>query len=370
MNNNSNFPIHMRDAAGQVETKSTNDPMLTRRQVLNLFGFRPDEDYALFCLVKNNGIKSVDSSETIDVSTSETEFFAFKTDRTWDWFIDGRRFPWGQRTISEEMVRLIAEIPDSKDLFLEKTDTPDEKLQPGAEISLNPDGVEKLYSREKDEKHWNLKVNQVELQFDTPNVSVKDALEKAGINVNQEWLIFLQFTNGSKQELGISDSIDLKDEKIKLLRTTQKDIDNGEGPSGLHREFRLLETDEKFLDQSEFEWETIIDRDENFNILGRFLKISSYNLPLGYDANSVEILVIIPENYPRTGLDSFYCFPPISKLNGGEIPNLGTNTFLKKDFQFWSRHLGNRNQWDSTRDSVITHLALIEESFSREVENV
>jgi hypothetical protein len=39
-------------------------------------------------------------------------------------------------------------------------------------------------------------------------------------------------------------------------------------------------------------------------------------------------------------------------------------TIVGLSFQRWSRH----RQWDSTRDTLSTHLALIDESLQREVE--
>lgn len=55
---------------------------------------------------------------------------------------------------------------------------------------------------------------------------------------------------------------------------------------------------------------------------------------------STDILVVIPVGYPQTKLDCWYCNPYIHLANG-ELPDRanGTDRFIGKDWQFWSRHL-------------------------------
>ena len=72
----------------------------------------------------------------------------------------------------------------------------------------------------------------------------------------------------------------------------------------------------------------------------------------------------VPVSYPGAQLDMFYCHPPLALQSGAAIPqtqHLETITGLP--FQRWSRH----RQWDATRDTLATHLALVDEALHREV---
>jgi hypothetical protein len=61
----------------------------------------------------------------------------------------------------------------------------------------------------------------------------------------------------------------------------------------------------------------------------------------------------------------FYCHPPLALASGQAIPGVEhSETILGGRYQRWSRH----RQWDSARDRLATHLALIDEALRREVE--
>ena len=77
-----------------------------------------------------------------------------------------------------------------------------------------------------------------------------------------------------------------------------------------------------------------------------------------------DIAIEVPVSYPGAQLDMFYCHPPLALQSGAGIPqtqHLETITGLS--FQRWSRH----RQWDAARDTLATHLALVDESLRREV---
>jgi hypothetical protein len=60
----------------------------------------------------------------------------------------------------------------------------------------------------------------------------------------------------------------------------------------------------------------------------------------------------------------FYCHPPLALPSGAAIPQTQQiETVIGLPFQRWSRH----RQWDPARDTLATHLALIDESLHREV---
>lgn len=206
---------------------------------------------------------------------------------------------------------------------------------------------------------WKLNVQGVVIESDSPHIGVEQALLMAGIDPFQAWIIILK-VKGQKQQVQLNDQIDLSLPGIEQLRLTPKQINNGEGPTALRRDFALLPKDESFLDSCGYQWQTVNDG-------RRWLIISNYPLPLGYNQTHCNLAVETPTTYPAAELDMFYCSPPLSRANGAAIPQADVRQEIAgTSFQRWSRHRPS-GQWSPQRDSVATHLGLVEESMSREV---
>jgi Prokaryotic E2 family E len=124
-------------------------------------------------------------------------------------------------------------------------------------------------------------------------------------------------------------------------------------------EFAMLPQDERHLDDLGLRWETLVD------VGRRWLILRNYPVPPGYRASVTDIAIEVPVSYPGAQLDMFYCNPPLALLSGTMIPQTQhMETVTGLPFQRWSRH----RAWDATRDTLATHLALVDESLRREVE--
>jgi len=354
------YRVCLWDDDGFDEKRTLSDPMPTGRQVLELFERNPPEDYVLLMLTRDDGLVVVDLTETIDIRTRGAErFFAFKTDRIWNWSIDGQRYPWGARRIPEGLVRLIGRIPETKTLFLERTDVPDEEIAPDTSIDLGGRELEKLHSKPRS---WKLNVQGVIITLTAPSVVVKDALAQAGFDPDAGWIAILKKVGRPKQQVALTDTIDLSTPGIEKLRLTPAEINNGEGPSGLCRQFRLLEKDEAYLAKRALIWESIIEGGR------RWLIIRSMGLPAGFNHSSVDIAIDVPATYPSAAIDMFYCAPHLKLASGASISKTESiKTIGGVSYQRWSRHLNGKTRWNPQTDSVVTHLAVIEESLLREV---
>ncbi|WP_457853921.1 E2/UBC family protein [Pseudomonas aeruginosa] len=59
--------------------------------------------------------------------------------------------------------------------------------------------------------------------------------------------------------------------------------------------------------------------------------------------------------------------PPLVLASGVQIPQTEYRQVVNGiEFQRWSRHR-NQGQWSPTRDSVLSHIGLVEESIAREL---
>jgi hypothetical protein len=64
----------------------------------------------------------------------------------------------------------------------------------------------------------------------------------------------------------------------------------------------------------------------------------------------------------------FFVHPILTLANGGNIAQTESReNILGNVYQRWSRHLNGVTQWNPLTDSVVTHLAVVEESLLREV---
>lgn len=218
---------------------------------------------------------------------------------------------------------------------------------------------DKNHGQEGHESPWKLNVQGVIVESRLPTIVVRDAIKRAGFDPDAGWIIVLKVAGEPRKEIDLTAVIDLKHPGIEKLRLTPKQINNGEAASPRRLDFSLLAQDEAHLDRLGFRWETVLDGAR------RWLFLPEYPLPQGYTRQSTDIAVEVPVSYPGAQLDMFYCHPHLALAKGGVIPQTQhIETVLGMGFQRWSRH----RQWDSARDNLTTHLALVDESLRREVE--
>jgi hypothetical protein len=205
---------------------------------------------------------------------------------------------------------------------------------------------------------WKLNVQGVTIESQQPEIVVRHAIKQAGFNPDTPWIIVLKVAGEPKKEVDLSFVIDLRHKGIEKLRLTPRQINNGEMGTQRRVEFALLPQDEDHLNHLGLRWETLVHAGR------RWLIIRNYPLPQGYQSAVADIAIEVPVSYPGAQLDMFYCHPPLALQSGAAIPQTQhIETITGLPFQRWSRH----RQWDVARDTVATHLALIDESLLREV---
>jgi hypothetical protein len=205
---------------------------------------------------------------------------------------------------------------------------------------------------------WKLNVQGVIIESPHPEIGVRQAIKQAGFNPDTPWIIILKITGEPKKEVDVNYVIDLRHKGIEKLRLTPRQINNGE-MAARRVEFGMLPQDERHLDDLGLRWETLVD------VGRRWLMLRNYPVPPGYRVSVTDIAIEVPVSYPGAQLDMFYCSPTLALLSGAMIEQTQhTETVTGLPFQRWSRH----RPWDAARDTLATHLALVDESLRREVE--
>jgi len=347
------------DSFGKSALAQSNTP--TGRVILQAFGLLPADEYILVEFSGENEINEVQLDEEIDLTERGAEkFFAFHSDRIYKVAINGKRLSWGDESISVSLLRLIGGIDASDSLILELSDEPDRELDDSEAIALSDSGVEHVYSKPKE---WKLNVQGVLLTFSTSKVVVREALIQAGFDPNECWTAILKVKGQPKRPVELDSTIDLSVPGIEKLRLRPNEIKNGETIQTPRRAFSLLDKDKVYLEKRNLVWETIIEGKR------RWLILRSFSLPDGYNSDAVDIAMDVPATYPAAAMDMFYCSPSLS-LGNGKIPDKTSSTLdiEGKKYQQWSRHLNGATRWNPQTDNVISHIAFIEDSLSKEVE--
>jgi len=286
-------------------------------------------------------------------------FIVAESDGTNRIAINGNELDWPAESLSGGIIRRLGRIPSEKPIYLERVGEPDRTIEDADVVRISKGGIEEFRSR--DPQLWKLNVQGKRIESKTPTITVTDALAAAGFDPGA-WIIILKVQGQPKKQLSADDTIDLRTPGVEKVRLIAKDVNNGEVRTAASRDFALLEGDESFLVDVSPAWEARVEEGRNWVV------IHGYPVPEGYTVSSIDLALLVPPNYPQAEIDMFYVDPPLRKVSGDAIPcTESTERIGGRSYQRWSRHRGPASRWNPATDSVITHLALVEEAIAKEV---
>ncbi len=116
----------------------------------------------------------------------------------------------------------------------------------------------------------------------------------------------------------------------------------------------LPDVDRRYLDERNFEYEEAEDG------ATKALIIRGCQLPDGrFDHSKVDLLIIIPSNYPDCAPNMFHTLPWVKLAATATFPRQAhvSVTFASENWQRWSRH---NNDWRPGVDGIWTMLKRVE----------
>lgn len=127
---------------------SVSDPQITGRQLLDEVGNRPVDEYIIFQFLRNGQLEEIRLDETTDLTQPELEkFLTFKSDRSFRFVIDGRRFEWGAPLITGLKLKQLAQVdPKTYGIWLEVRGDEDRLVADNELINLEEEGVERFFT--------------------------------------------------------------------------------------------------------------------------------------------------------------------------------------------------------------------------------
>lgn len=339
----------------ELRTVHLNDGTPTGTQIALAAGFNPEPQVCVLQWL-DHGVEDISPTEVARLKNGENRFIVCESDALQRLTVDGLRYDWPASSVPVKILRKLANLPPSKSFYLALEREEDRLLDDDEIVQLGAAGVEQLFTR------WVLKIQDDFFGFRTSTVKVRDALAVAGINLDKGWQIFLKVKDQPKRALTLDDDIDLTTPGIEKLRVSPNEINNGEGVH-LLRQFRLPEGDELHLNTHYPGWQAVVQGE------ARWVILPQYQLPEGYSPSVVQLALNIPQTYPMSEVDMFYLFPQAALSSGAGIPATEARVAVSgMQFQRWSRHRGGASQWRPGVDNLVTHLALVETSLLKEVQ--
>jgi Multiubiquitin len=133
------------------QTYRLQDPVITGAQLLDEAGKRPVDEYLIFQLLHGGQLEEIRLDETVDLRAPGVErFITWRSDRSFRFVIDGRRFEWGAPLITGLKLKQLAGVdPASYGVWLEVRGAEDRPIADNECVDLQAPGVERFFTGKK-----------------------------------------------------------------------------------------------------------------------------------------------------------------------------------------------------------------------------
>lgn len=124
------------------------DPVITGRQLLDEAGKRPVEEFLIFLKLRNGLLEEIRLDETVDLRKRGVEkFLTFKSDRSFRFELDGRRFEWGAAPITGLTLKTLAGMDVEKyEVWREVRGGEDLPIGDNDFVDLGEEGLERFFT--------------------------------------------------------------------------------------------------------------------------------------------------------------------------------------------------------------------------------
>ncbi|MDB5386439.1 MAG: hypothetical protein JWM11_2085, partial [Planctomycetaceae bacterium] len=244
--------------------------------------------------------------------------------------------PLGRQILEAAAVRPIEEF--SLFALLANGDFEDVRLD--EPFDLRAPGVERFVYFRTD-RTFKFTIDNRQLNWGKPIISGK--LVRTLADVQPGYAVYQEVRGGQDREIADTDLIDLSKPGIERFITVIKETTEGK--------VSLPSIDRAYLEQHEMVHEVVKDGDQ----LGVILK--GVKLPEGkFDAESADLLILLPAGYPDACPDMFYLLPWVRLKATAAFPSKAdaAHTFNGQSWQRWSRH---SSEWRAGVDGLHTMIA-------------
>lgn len=127
------------------------DPIVTGQQLLELIGKYPTDEFLIFQRLANGQLEEIRPDESVDLRTPLVEtFHTFRSDRSFRFSLDGRKFEWGLGFITGRKLKELAGVDlGSFGVWQEMRETEDKPIGDNDQADLTGAGVERFFTGKK-----------------------------------------------------------------------------------------------------------------------------------------------------------------------------------------------------------------------------
>jgi hypothetical protein len=185
------------------------DPKVTGRQLIEVAGFRPVEDYAVLQWLPTNDLDVLRLNEETDLRQAGVgRFIIAKSDRLYTFEIEGERQEWPVHLINgATLKKLGGKDVDKFTVFLEQKDVSDLEIGDEKLVDLAKEGIEKFYFRAADaiiEIFVNTKTVKITSGPHT-GLEIKEAAIAQNVAIKLDFVLSLETTSGHTKIIGDTD---------------------------------------------------------------------------------------------------------------------------------------------------------------------
>ena len=248
-----------------------------------------------------------------------------------------------------------------------------EEVKPGQVVDFTKVGIERFIAQPKGCKtidledcykrgvvpvityEYIIRINTQRFTVGKEKMTGREILALIGATPESHFL--RQRTKEGKKLIGADEVVDFTECGIERFIAQQRNCDEGYVRD---QSFPLPEEDEQFLKSLRVPCKIVAQG------ASRWLIISNYLLPAGYNQDKADVAVLLHPQYPQVQLDMIYIHPALSRKDGKPINALSNQLIDGRNFQRWSRHRNASNKWVPGDDNISTHLDLMMECLKAE----
>ncbi len=137
------YKVQVGDALFNFQPVVAAEPSYSGREFLELADLKPVEQHVLFAVQVDGLLEEIRLEETVDLRDGVEKFLAFRSDRIFRLFIDGREFHWGGPFISGATVlKLAREDAAGHGVWQQESEGVEHQIGPAQLVDLSQPGVE------------------------------------------------------------------------------------------------------------------------------------------------------------------------------------------------------------------------------------
>lgn len=124
------------------------DPIVTGQQILEAVRLFPTDEYLIFQHLDDGQLEEIRLDESVDLRREGLErFITFKSDRSFRFTLDGRRFEWGLPFITGVQLKKLAGVnPATYGVWLAQRVGDDRLIGNAERVDLEGEGVERFFT--------------------------------------------------------------------------------------------------------------------------------------------------------------------------------------------------------------------------------